>query len=373
MIKKLITLFLLICSVGIFAQEKLRIKGEISGIDKEAKVMLSGDVEEVEIIMNGDKFEVEIELKTAPSLVYLTAVNGSDYKYTTFFVGNETIELKGSIDDFPGNIRAQNSKYDDVRYEEFILNKDLNEQMRKLQEEAMTLGQEGMSRDSLYSIYMNKTEPLGKMTKVLNVMNENTFDFLMKNINTDYGRYIVKFSTEQFTTEQFKLLLGQVEPQFKNTKEIQYIQVLLDVKPLNVGDSYYDFKALDMEGKDLKFSDFFKGKYVLLDFSTFNCGYCQMAAPNTAKLEEDLKDKLSVVTYYVDNNLDQLKQYYALKGNKGNIIWSEDGTLSSTIAMYRQTVTPRYALFDPKGKLVENFEGMQDEGFGDKLQELMNK
>lgn len=373
MTRPFITSLLLMSSLSILAQEKLQIKGEITGISAYSKITLSGDVEEQEVVLDGDRFELEMELKEAPTLVSLLAIDGSDYKYTNFFVGNESIVIKGSVNDMPGNIKAQNSKYDGLRYEEFVMNRELSEEYLRLNEEIGQLLAEGKSRDSLLPIYISKTEPLGKMTKVMNAMSDNTFEFLKRNINTEYGRSILRYQTSEFTTKQYETLLTLVDPVFRDTQEIKYIQALVDFKPLDVGDKYYDFEALDEFGKTVQFNEFFTGKYVMVDFSTFNCGYCHMAAPRIAELEEELKDRLTVVTYYVDNDLENLKQYKALKGNTGCIIYSNEGGLSETIAKYRQTGTPRYALFNAEGEFVENFEGLQQEDFAERLKDLMDK
>lgn len=368
--KEIVLFLLLACSVNVFAQEKLQIKGNIKGIPNDAKLTLGSNFQDKEFQLNDGMIDVEMELNEVPSLVYIMMEHNGDYKYTTFFVGNESIVLNGSIDDFPNNIKAENSKYDELRYKEYLLTKRFDEEMEEYSKELDLAKQMGMSRDSLLDIYMSEEEPLGKIRAVMKERNNETFEFVKENINTAYGRYLLRFSISQFSPEQFKTIVKLIDPKYKNIPEVKFVQAIVDSKSLEIGDKYYDFTALNLKKEKVIFSDYFKGKYVLLDFSTLHCGFCQEAIPKTIKVAEALKEKLTYVTYYVDYDMEGIKEYYQLKENKGHLIWNKKGRLEPIIAMYRQDATPRYLLFNPKGKLVKEFIGLEED-FEVQLNELM--
>ncbi|MDR2223331.1 MAG: redoxin domain-containing protein [Flavobacteriaceae bacterium] len=368
--KEIVLFLLLACSVNVFAQEKLHITGKITGIDNNVKLTLESDFKKKEFQLKDGVIDVEMQLTTVPSLVFMMFEEEGDYKYTTFFVGNENIVLNGSKSDFPNNIKADNSKYDHLRYQEYLMTKGLNEEIDRLSGEARTLVQNGASRDSIYQLYMSDVEPLGKIKMAMKEIDQKTFEFVKEYINTDYGRYLLRYSMRQFSVDQLKDLINTVDTKYKETTEIVFIQSIVNSKPLVVGDSYYDFTAEDINAKQVKFSDYFKGKYVLLDFSTLHCGFCQEAVPKTIKVAEALKEKLTYVTYYVDYDMEGIKEYYQLKENKGHLIWNKKGRLEPIIAMYRQDATPRYLLFNPKGKLIKEFIGLEED-FEVQLNELM--
>src|SRR3972149_5313887 len=61
--------------------------------------------------------------------------------------------------------------------------------------------------------------------------------------------------------------------------------------PFKVGDQVWDFQLPDMEGKDVKVSDY-EGKVILLFFFTTWCPYCSAEAPYLEKeVWQKLKDR----------------------------------------------------------------------------------
>lgn len=355
MFKKIGLLSFLLVSLTVFAQEKLHIKGKIAGISDEAKWTLIAGDQEKEFQAKDGVFEVELQVVDAPQVVYLYVDEAEGTKYTSFYLGNESVRLEGSIEQFPHMIQALDSKYDGLRYEHHLINKDLSDLMDTYQNELMQLLEDGVDRDSLFKVFYNEVEPVGKMKQVVDQQAERDFIFVKEHLNTDYGRSMLQYTTAKLTDEQMRELLQLVEPQFENTTEVQFLKTLQEHRELKIGDAYYNFSALDKQGKSVEFSDFFNGKYVLLDFSTMHCGYCQKAAPKTAKLAEELKDKVTYVTYYVDSRLDTMDMYYELKGNQGILLWNKKGRLDTALAKYRNTGTPHYVLFDPQGK-VKNIQ-----------------
>lgn len=367
------TLFIfLFISIGVMGQDKLRIKGKIEGIPNEAKVVLASEGQKKDFKVTNGLFEVEMVLDVSPALVYIMVNEGDELnaRYTFFFVGNESIEINGSIEDFPNKIQAKHSKYDEIRYEEYLNIQNLEDALADLKKEARELIKDGRSKDSIQEVYLNQGEPLGKIVKVIKEIDQKNFEFLKKHVNSPYGRYSLKFNLTQFTPDQFKELYSLVDKQYRDTEEVLFLKEWMNHKALLVGDSYYNFTATDINQKLVTFSNYFKDKYVLLDFSTFHCGYCQDAAPKSIKIAENLKNKLTYVTYYVDGDIEGLREYYKLKENKGNLLWDKKGRYSPTIAKYAQTGTPRYLLFDKKGKLVKEFVGFE-ENFEEQLRALM--
>ncbi|WP_353159850.1 TlpA disulfide reductase family protein [Myroides odoratus] len=369
MIKKLVLGSAILLVANAFAQDELHFKGNIKGISNDAQVWLNAGKEQKEIEVKDGVFDVRIPLER-PEYVYLYVQQGNDFRYTSFYLGNEDVTIEGSIADFPMNIQAKNSQHDALRYQDYLETKDLQAQIDELNDEAYELMEGGADRDSLYEVYMGV--PSGKITVLEAQIKAKEFDFIKKNINTDYGRSKLVFTTDDFTSEQFKTLTALVEPKYKNTKEVQYLQHLADYPVLEAGDKYYDFKALDLNQQEVSFSSLFKGKYVLLDFSTLHCSYCQTEAPLTAEIAEQLKANMDHITYYVDEDKEGVQKYYELKGKKGQVLWNKEGRFHPIQAQYRVSTTPSYVLFDSKGKVIAKWVGAQ-QNFQEKLAQLIKK
>ncbi len=182
------------------------------------------------------------------------------------------------------------------------------------------------------------------------------------------------YNVLNFTPEYAKELYDLIDPNYYITDEVQLLKVYIDYPPLELGDKYYNFKAEDSNRNEVKFSEYFDGKYVMLDFSTLNCGFCQEAAPKTAVIADSLKDQVTYVTFYTGNDKKDKHKYYSeLKGNKGILLSHSDNELFKIITMYRMTGTPSYFLFNPEGYLIEKLKGIQDDDFQEKIEELISK
>jgi thiol-disulfide isomerase/thioredoxin len=80
---------------------------------------------------------------------------------------------------------------------------------------------------------------------------------------------------------------------------------MANAKPANL-----DFKLKDLEGKEVALSSF-KGKVVLLNFWATWCGPCKAEIPGFVELQEQYKDKLTIVGYSVDDPADKAKAFAA--------------------------------------------------------------
>ncbi|KUF44395.1 alkyl hydroperoxide reductase [Myroides marinus] len=351
MTNRIIVLITLLLSVGIFAQDKLHITGKITGIDNKTKLSISGGEKEKEFYLKDGVIDVEVSLKEAPTSVSISVYDDNDIIRTYFYLGNESVTINASIDDFPNEVVAKNSKYDGLRYENYLLSKDFDKKSNDIDEIIEKEIEEGTKSEVVYAKYKDELNTIRKEYV------RRQYEFLKKHINTDYGRRLIRFYQDQFTVEQFKTLYSLVDSVNMDRSEIKFLKTLCDSKQLEIGDMYYDFTALNLKNKEVRFSDYYNGKYVLLDFSNVYCWFCGKAAPKTAVIEEELKDKVMYVTYHTGDNLQEAQKYYELKGKKGNIIWNKEGHLHPAMAMYRNMSTPSYLLFSPEGKFIKEING----------------
>lgn len=116
-----------------------------------------------------------------------------------------------------------------------------------------------------------------------------------------------------------------------------------------------DFTAYDMDGKEVKLSDY-KGKVVYVDFWSTTCVPCVKELPATKKLQEQFKDNDGVVFLYVsfDNPEDLAKKFISDKGFTGVHWFSPKGLASEAAKKYNIHGIPRYILVDKNGLLVND-------------------
>jgi len=77
-------------------------------------------------------------------------------------------------------------------------------------------------------------------------------------------------------------------------------------------DAKWDFTLKDMDGKDVSLASFKdQGKVVLLNFWATWCGPCKAEIPGFVELQEQYRDKLTIIGYSVDDTPELAKKYAA--------------------------------------------------------------
>jgi thiol-disulfide isomerase/thioredoxin len=77
-------------------------------------------------------------------------------------------------------------------------------------------------------------------------------------------------------------------------------------------DAKWDFTFKDINGKDVSLASFKnQGKVVLLNFWATWCGPCKAEIPGFVELQEQYKDKLTIIGFSVDDTPELAKKYAA--------------------------------------------------------------
>lgn len=92
-----------------------------------------------------------------------------------------------------------------------------------------------------------------------------------------------------------------------------------------------DFKLKDLDGKDVKLSDY-KGKVVILNFWAVWCKYCIEEMPDLNALNKDLqKDNDAVIlAVNVQEPIDKVKNYLKTNNIDLKVVLDSDGNISKT-------------------------------------------
>jgi len=156
------------------------------------------------------------------------------------------------------------------------------------------------------------------------------------------------------TNELFENLSIGIQSSKYGTTVKKFLELSTDFE---IGDKAMDFQLPDLEGNLMGLSSF-KGKYILLDFWSSNCGPCLMENPNLLKNYKAYKDRgFEIIGICLDKN----KEDWANTVKKYSMIWTTVSDLKSfdgdVPLTYHVFFIPTYYLIDPNGVIIEKIEG----------------
>lgn len=370
---KFVALLFILFFIPINAQKGFKISGVLEGFDENAIVKIEKQGLIIDsCYLKNKKFQLKGFLEDAPSMVYLYVGMGNEAKHLSFFIGNEDVIINAEKQDFPYDVQPQGSKFDRERYLSDQQEKKLTMERSRLVKNMFLLRDEKKWNDSLQNTYWSRKEPYGIIIKIDKELKTIRNEFIRSNINSYYGLNMLNWYKTEIPLNEVQELLDKVRPELRNSIYFKTIESHVKYSDLKIEDKFYDFSVVDQNEKAVKFSDYFNGKYILLDFSTLYCSWCLKAIPKLDELKNNNSNKLDVVTFYVDK---QRKDFDGLvkKHSKGsNVVWDQEGKFSETYAKYKVFATPTFYLFSPDGKLVEKFDGYTDE-LGEKIQGIINR
>jgi len=344
-----------------------KISSNIKGYEDGTKVIISnavnGKVLDSTEIMNG-KFESNGIIENPPTQISVLIQNDTKRFLKFLFIGNENIKIEGDLN----KLKISGSKYhkykEDLDQRTDSLDNLRNEKIQQM----LALRRENKWNDSLQNQYWSKDG--GIIPEIDLRVDKIRRDFINDNINSDFALFELVINKSTFDKEFIEIQLEKLNSNFRNSEYATILKTYINSKDLVKGDTFYDFEAENQRGNNVKFSDFFNDKFVLLEFYSSYCSWCRKAMPEIKKLASENKNNLRVITFNVDSNKeDWLKSY-----EKNKISWpslhDDSGKLSEVYTKYRVYVTPTYLLFDKNGKLIRKWNGYND-NFGTEVNQSL--
>jgi len=276
-----------------------------------------------------------------PLLVYLSTKE----KAGQFFLENANIHVSGTIDSLH-DLRVTGSASQQT-YEGLQASlKDINTQTEQLYDQYSTAHK---NKDSA------KMSGLEIRIDQLNDQRKTIIEAFIKthpNSPVSLGEIIGMSYTGDYA--RLNGMFTTLNPSLQQTPLGKAMASRLDIlRRTGIGQQVMDFTQNNMDGKPIKFSDFNKGHYVLLDFWASWCGPCRAENPNVLKAYNHFKSlNFEVLGVSLDDNGAKWKEAVAKDGMPWMQVSDLKGWRNAAAQQYGIQAIPFNFLVDPNGVII---------------------
>lgn len=348
-----IVIFITACSEKEKKEEKFTISGQVSGFPDGTKFYLRNlatDAVFDSTTVENNNFKFEGHLYSPPEQIWLSATVDNKFIYTNLLIGNDDINVKGDILDFPWNVEIKGSKtQEDFNYSQNITKKY------------------NIKRDSLVQLFMklpqDRQQEMGaeiwrEIGKIDSVTTALRIDYVKSHPNTYTSIIELGYLKNQLPKDTIQKIYDKYASEIKESKYAKVVEVFLRENISKVGDKYHDFKGLNQKGENVKFSDI-KGAYALLDFTAAYCGPCIQAADELVEINKNYSDSLTIVSFSQDPKKDVWLKSVERDKVTWNSVWDGEGRYSETSIKYGIQGIPTFVLINPKGIIIDKWSGYE--------------
>lgn len=153
-----------------------------------------------------------------------------------------------------------------------------------------------------------------------------------------------------------KAVYSRLSDAERDTETGKQISEFVNLPPIaQIGGEMVDCELFDSTDSLRRLSEF-KGKYILLDFWTATCNPCIQSLPELKALEEEYKDRLTVISINMDPKEVWMEAIdkYKMTGEQWN---DPNRDRKSSRVIYQVRAYPQYVLISPEGIIDQVWQG----------------
>ena len=339
------------CSKKEKKEGKFTILGQVSGFPDGTKFYLRNlatDAVFDSTTVENNNFKFEGELYDPPEQIWLNTIVDKKFIYTNLLIGNDKINLKGDIKDFPWNVDIKGSKsQEDFNYSQSIT-KEYDIKRDSMVQSFMKLPQK--DKQEIGEKIWLKIRKIDSITKDLRIK------YVKSHPNTFASVINLGYLKSDLPKDTVQKIFDKYSPEIKKSKYAKVVEVFLRETISKIGDKYHDFEGLNQRDEKVKFSEI-KGEYSLLDFTSAFCGPCIQAAEELVEINEIYSDSLTIISFSGDPKKDVWLKSLERDKVTWNSVWDGKGRYSETSIKYGIQGIPSFVLINPDGIIIDKWTG----------------
>lgn len=295
--------------------------------------------------LNGS-FEMKIDNKEPSEyMIMIIDYKNKIPKRNYFWLDKSDLSIIGTYDDFE-NAKINGSKLTELSKRYFAISEKYSNQLKNGEIEMKDF-HKGINKDQL--------------------------NFLFENPNNAVSLSNFISYTDKLNKDSLQLFYSKLDNQLQNSKYGIALKNSFKIEKIKIGEPFIDISAKDLEGNNVKLSDF-KGKVIVLDFWAIWCHYChEQNQEEFPRLKEKYKNEDFVIISY---SVDVDKKDWEKSTKADNIDWINisnlEGVSDKVVTQYGVQGYPTSFIIDKNGTVVKQMNGYEYHALETELDKLFD-